>query len=113
MKDFKKNIARNISNYMDSLCIKQIELAKMLGCSNTTISMWMHGNAIPRMDKVDKMCEIFHCERQDLLRDEPKTKDEIEDEQITESFTNMFKGFDASQRLRIIAYMQKLKEEQK
>lgn len=60
------------------------------------------------MDKIDKMCEIFHCERQDLLRDVPKSKEEIEEDQVMATFTKMFKDFDAEHRLRVIAYMQEL-----
>lgn len=111
MKEINRNISRNISNYMDTLNVTQTELSKLLDCSNTTISMWIQGNSTPRMDKIDKMCEIFHCTRQDLLRDTPKTKEEIEEDQIIASFAKMFKEFDAEHRLRVIAYMQKLGED--
>lgn len=111
MKEINRNISLNIRHYMDTLNVTQVELSKLLDCSNTTVSMWIQGNATPRMDKIDKMCEIFHCERQDLLRETPKSKEEIEEDQVIASFSKMFKGFDAEHRLRVIAYMQKLKEE--
>ena len=112
MKEINRNIALNIRTYLDSIGMSQLELSKLLDCSNTTVSMWMNGNATPRIDKIDKMCEIFHCQRQDLIRDTPKTKEEIEEDIVTESFTKMFQSFDAEHRLRVIAYMQKMKEEQ-
>ena len=109
MKEVNKNISRNMRHYMDTMNITQIELAKKLGCSNTTVSMWIQGNSTPRLDKIDKMCEIFHCQRQDLLRDTIKTKEEIEEDYILSVFIETFKKLSAEHRLQVIAYMQKLK----
>lgn len=109
MKEINRNISRNISNYLDTLNVTQTELAKMLGCSNTTVSMWIQGNSTPRMDKIDKMCEIFHCERQDLLRETPKTKEEIEEDRVADMFIKAFNGLNAEQRLQVMAFIQRIK----
>lgn len=53
MKDINKNIAMNIQNYLNLLNITQKDLSKKLGCSNTTISMWIKGNSTPRIDKIE------------------------------------------------------------
>ena len=108
MKEMNRNISRNISHYMDALQINQTELAKRLGCANTTVSMWIQGDSVPRLEKIDKMCEIFHCTRSDLLSDTPKTKEEIENDQIRDMFIEKFGRFNTEQKLRLLAYMEKL-----
>lgn len=110
MKELNQNIARNISHYMDTLGINQLELSKRLGCSNSTISMWLHGNSIPRMDKIDKMCEIFGCSRQDLIADTVKQPEDILHDQLVSSFVSDFTSLKPEQQLRVIAYMRQLQK---
>lgn len=112
MKEMNRNISRNIAAYMDALQLTQIELAERIGCSNTTVSMWITGESTPRMDKIDKMCEIFGCTRQDLVADEPVSKDMIIDGLVFESFKDSFAKLSADQRLRVLAFMNRLKDEQ-
>jgi transcriptional regulator with XRE-family HTH domain len=50
----------------------QAELAKRLGVGTTSVYNWCNGLKTPRMDKVDAMCEIFHCNRSDLMQDKPE-----------------------------------------
>lgn len=40
--------------------IGQVELAKMLGVSNGTISLWENGLRIPGITVIYSLCEIFH-----------------------------------------------------
>ncbi len=47
----------------------QIDLAKRLGVGTTSVYNWCNGIKTPRMDKVDAMCNIFHCNRSDLMAD--------------------------------------------
>ena len=47
----------------------QTELANKLGVGTTSVYNWVNGLKTPRMDKVDKMCTIFHIRREDLLTD--------------------------------------------
>lgn len=110
MKEINRNIARNISHYMDTLHVTQLELSKLLDCSNTTISMWIQGKSIPRMDKIDKMCEIFGCKRQDLISDTVKQPEDILHDQLVASFSKDFIELRPEQQLRVIAYMRQLKE---
>lgn len=108
MKEMNRNIARNISNYLNILGMQQMELAKKLECANSTVSSWIQGDSVPRLEKIDKMCEIFHCTRSDLLSDTPKTKEEIENDQIRDMFIEKFDRFNTEQKLRLLAYMEKL-----
>lgn len=42
-------------------------LAKQLGIARTTVSMWETGKAMPRVDTLRKLAEIFGCSVDELL----------------------------------------------
>lgn len=108
MKEINRNIANNIKNYMDVLGITQLDLAKRLECSNSTISMWIRGNSTPRIDKIDRMCEIFKCSRSDLLSDKIKTPEEIKNAQLLTVFVEKFENLEDSKKLHLLAYMDRI-----
>ena len=56
---------------MDSRNLSQNELAKYLGVSPTSVNNWCRGLKSPRMDKVDKICELFGISRSDLMNEHP------------------------------------------
>lgn len=62
-----KEIARifglNLKKFLSIYGIKQNELAKRLGVGTSTVNNWVQGQKLPRMSKVDAMCEIFGCSR--------------------------------------------------
>ncbi|MDR3781300.1 MAG: helix-turn-helix transcriptional regulator, partial [Candidatus Copromonas sp.] len=57
--------------------ITQVELAKKLGVGTTSVYNWCNGIKSPRMDKVDAMCDLFHCNRSDLMEDKSTTSSEL------------------------------------
>lgn len=81
-KTFNAIFAKNLRNYLDACHMTQVELAKKLNVGTTSVYNWCNGVKIPRMDKVDKMCRIFGCNRSDLitdtLSDDPKTNAFVE-----------------------------------
>ena len=60
-------IASNITHYLDVNRMSRRELAEKIGVSVASVGFWYTGAKIPRMDKVDRMCDIFNCERSDIL----------------------------------------------
>lgn len=74
-KDFEKDVNRvfsaNLRKYLAEYGMTQSELAKRLGVVGTTVTNWVRGENSPRMDKLDAMCDIFHCRRSDLLEEKP------------------------------------------
>lgn len=54
--------------------LQQSDLATYMGVSNTTVSNWVNGYKMPRMDKIDKICEFFDVPRSNLL-DKKQTTD--------------------------------------
>ena len=67
--DFRKLFARNLTYYINSSGKSQSEVAKALHISKATMSSWCLGTRIPRMDKVDLLCNYFGIRRSDLMED--------------------------------------------
>lgn len=66
-KDLNLLIARRIQHYLDAQSKTQADLADYMGVSQATVSNWCTGRKVPRMDKIDKICEFFGVERSDLM----------------------------------------------
>lgn len=68
-KDFNQLFSKRLRYYLNASGMTQAELANKLGVGTTSVYNWVNGLKTPRMDKVDKMCSIFHIRREDLLTD--------------------------------------------
>ena len=66
-EEFNAIFARRLKYYLEQYGISQFDLSKRLHVSSSTVTDWVYGRRTPRMDKVDAMCEIFHCSREDLI----------------------------------------------
>ena len=72
-REFNKIFSERLRYYLGKYEITQLELSKRLGVGTTSVYNWCNGIKTPRMDKVDAMCEIFHCKRSDLMEDKSST----------------------------------------
>ena len=66
---FNNSFAQNLKFYLKQANVTQADLAEYMNVSTASISNWCTGNKIPRMDKVDKLCELFDINRSDLIED--------------------------------------------
>ena len=66
---FNNSFAQNLKFYLKQANMTQADLAEYMNVSTASISNWCTGNKIPRMDKVDKLCELFDINRTDLIED--------------------------------------------
>ena len=73
-RDFNTIFAERLRYYLNKYEMTQKELAKRLGVGTTSVYNWSNGIKTPRMDKVDAMCEIFNCQRSDLMQEPPSQK---------------------------------------
>lgn len=67
--EFNKLFARNLTYFMNLNKKNQTNLSKDLQISKATISSWCNGTRIPRMDKIDILCNYFNIQRSDLMED--------------------------------------------
>lgn len=74
-EEFNKTFSKRLRCYLQLHNMTQLELSKRLGVGTTSVYNWYNGLKTPRMDKVDAMCEIFHCNRSDFIEDKANPKD--------------------------------------
>ena len=66
-KEIQDTFSKNLKYYLKIRNKTQLDLAKAIGVSNTTINNYVKGYNTPRMDKLDKICNYLRIERSDLL----------------------------------------------
>ena len=77
-KEYAKIIAKNLRNIAYNAGKTQADISKDLGISKATVSSWMNGTRIPRMDKIDLLCHYFNVSRSDIMED---IDDQVSEEQ--------------------------------
>lgn len=75
-QEFNAIFSKRLRYYLNKFNMTQAELAKRLGVGTTSVYNWCNGIKTPRMDKVDAMCDLFHCNRSDLIEDKSNDSDE-------------------------------------
>ena len=70
-EEIKKVFVKNIQKFLEEKNYTQKELADFVGVSNTTVNNWVNGYSMPRMNKVDLICNFFNISRSDLLESNP------------------------------------------
>jgi len=76
-KEYAKIIAKNLRSIAYNAGKTQADMAKDLGISKATISSWMNGTRIPRMDKIDLLCHYFNVSRSDIMEDIEYQNEEV------------------------------------
>lgn len=76
-KEINRTFARTLRYYLELNDMRQYELAKRLGVGSSTVNDWVNARKTHRMDKVDKMCDMFNCRRSDFLEDKKNEDEEI------------------------------------
>jgi len=79
-QEINRIIAENIVRFMEMKRLTQADVAAHCGVSQASVSNWCKGVKMPRMDKIDKLCELFSCSRSDLLDSyEPPEEPSLDD----------------------------------
>ena len=63
----RNTFKRNITRLLREKGATQKELAAAIGVSPATVSSWVQGKKLPRMDKADQICRFFNVPRETLL----------------------------------------------
>ena len=61
---------RNLTYYMNRNKVNGVTLAKYMNVSSATISDWMHGKKMPRVDKLKSLSNYFRINMTDLTNDD-------------------------------------------
>lgn len=65
----KETMAKNIQRFLDEHGMSRTELANRIPAPYTTVSSWIKGEFYPRIDKIERMAEIFGVTKADLVED--------------------------------------------
>ena len=68
--DKRQIFKRELPKYMERAGMKQIDLAKALGKSKSTVHCWMTGKAFPEIDTIQQIADALGCKTDDLIVEE-------------------------------------------
>lgn len=74
---YKKIFSKNLRYYMDLNQKSQIDIINDLGINKSSISTWVNGSRLPRMDKVDALAKYFNIKRSDLIESHDFTSSSV------------------------------------
>ena len=63
----KKIMAENISRYLARRGMNMKDLSRALGVPYTTVCSWCNAESYPRIDKIEKMANLFGINKSDLV----------------------------------------------
>lgn len=68
-EEYKIIFSKNLRYYLELDGKTQSELCEYMKVSSATVSDWCNGKKMPRMDKVQAICNWLRIEKSDLLED--------------------------------------------
>lgn len=75
---YKKIFSKNLRYYMNLYEKSQQDLCRDLSLDKSTVSTWVNGSRMPRMDKVNLLAVYFHVLRSDLTEDKERSNSQEE-----------------------------------
>lgn len=86
MDRYEMEFSRRLLAYLELFKMNQSEFADKMGVSPASVSLWIQGKKSPRMDKLDRMCALFNCTRNDLLGEVVQSEYSTEERSIIELY---------------------------
>ena len=68
-KEYALTVAKNLRRIAYDAGKSQADISRDLNINKATISSWMNGTRIPRMEKVDLLCHYFNVNRRDIMEE--------------------------------------------
>lgn len=68
-KEYPKIFSKNLRRIAYTAGKSQADISKDLKINKATVSSWMNGTRVPRMESVDLLCHYFNVKRSDLMED--------------------------------------------
>ena len=66
-EELRKIFAKNLNNFLALNGYKQADLARHMKVSTATTAKWCTGQTLPRIDKIQSICNWLGIEKEDLL----------------------------------------------
>ena len=68
-EELRKIFAKNLNNFLAINGYKQADLARHMKVSTATTAKWCTGQTMPRIDKIQSICNWLGIEKADLLNE--------------------------------------------
>ena len=68
-QEYGKIIGKNLRRIASDVNKTQADISRDLRINKATISSWMNGTRVPRMDKVELLAHYFNVSRQDIMEE--------------------------------------------
>jgi len=107
MEDKKRFFGKNLQAFLDEYNMSRIDLARRLDVTPTAIWGWVNDERLPRIQYINKMCEIFHCTPGDLMN-EPKPVEEVQADVLLQRIAEMAARLNNDGKEKVLTYMQDL-----
>lgn len=65
--EYGKVVAKNLKMLLLEADKTQTDLSHDLGIPKTTVSSWFNGKRTPKIPTIDRLCEYFGCNRNDII----------------------------------------------
>lgn len=78
-KEYNERLGKRLSAFLNALNMSQVELAQKVGVTPASVNNWCKGIKIPRMPKIDKICEVLGITRSQLMDDTPEGNKDLEE----------------------------------
>ncbi len=70
----------NLYNLRKAAKMSQEKLAEKMDVTRQSVSKWENGESYPEMEKVMKLCEVFHCKINDLVHENMVDIDSLDED---------------------------------
>ena len=68
-EEYRRAFSRKLQYYMHLTGKTQADIIADLGFQSGTVSMWVNGKRLPRMDKIEMLARYFRCAPSDLYEE--------------------------------------------
>ena len=70
----------NLYNLRKAVKMSQEKLAEKMQVTRQSVSKWENGESYPEMEKIMKLCDVFHCKINDLVHENMADIDSLDEE---------------------------------
>lgn len=70
----------NLYNLRKAAKMSQEKLAEKMDVTRQSVSKWENGESYPEMEKIMKLCDVFHCKINDLVHENMADIDSLDEE---------------------------------
>lgn len=69
-REFARIVSRNLRRIASDQNRTQADIARDLRLNKATVSSWMNGTRVPKMENIDMLCHYFNVTRSDIMEED-------------------------------------------